>query len=146
MRIFRETEILQKNVESFVIHLKKVVNLCIIKVHRYPVVKQRGALMFVNDKMKEMHLEELFRVILSLKTEEEVAAFFEDICTIKEIKAMLQRLQVAQLLDRGEQYKQIVAKTGASSATISRVNRCLQYGSDGYRLVLDRMKQDGVGE
>ncbi len=97
----------------------------------------------MNDKMKEMHPEELFRVILSLQTEEEVAAFFEDICTIKEIKAMLQRLQVAELLDRGEQYKQIVAKTGASSATISRVNRCLQYGSDGYRLVLDRMKKSG---
>ena len=96
----------------------------------------------MNDKMKEMHLEELFRVILSLQTEEEVAAFFEDICTIKEIRAMLQRLQVAELLDRGEQYKRIVAKTGASSATISRVNRCLQYGSDGYRLVLDRMKKN----
>ena len=123
-----------------------MVNLCIIKVRRFAATKQQGALGFVNDKMKEMHLEELFRVILSLKTEEEVAAFFEDICTIKEIKAMLQRLQVAELLDRGEQYKQIVAKTGASSATISRVNRCLQYGSDGYRLVLDRMKKNEAEE
>ena len=90
-----------------------------------------------------MHFDELFQAVLFLKTEEEVSAFFEDICTVNEMKAMLQRLQVAQLLDKGEQYSRIVMETGASTATISRVNRCLQYGSDGYRLVLDRMKQKG---
>ena len=97
----------------------------------------------MNEKMKNMHFDLLFQAILSLKSEEEVGAFFEDICTINEMKAMLQRLQVAELLDRGEQYSRIVAETGASTATISRVNRCLLYGSDGYRLVLDRMKQKG---
>lgn len=97
----------------------------------------------MNEKMKNMHFDELFQAVLFLKTEEEVSAFFEDICTVNEMKAMLQRLQVAQLLDKGEQYSRIVMETGASTATISRVNRCLQYGSDGYRLVLDRMKQKG---
>ena len=76
----------------------------------------------MNEKMKNMHFDELFQAVLSLKTEEEVSA---------------------QLLDKGEQYSRIVMETGASTATISRVNRCLQYGSDGYRLVLDRMKQKG---
>lgn len=97
----------------------------------------------MNEKMKSMHFDELFRAILSLKTEDEVCAFFEDICTVNEMKAMLQRLQVAELLDKGEQYSKIVAETGASTATISRVNRCLLYGSDGYHIVLDRMKQKG---
>lgn len=97
----------------------------------------------MNEKMKNMHFDELFQAVLFLKTEEEVSAFFEDICTVNEMKAMLQRLQVAQLLDKGEQYSRIVMEAGASTATISRVNRCLQYGSDGYRLVLDRMKQKG---
>ena len=83
----------------------------------------------------------LVKCIMELKSEDECYAFFEDICTIKEIKAMFQRLQVAELLDRGEQYKQIVAKTGASSATISRVNRCLKYGSDGYLSVLERIEK-----
>ena len=97
----------------------------------------------MKEKMKNMHFDELFQAVLSLKTEEEVSAFFEDICTVNEMKAMLQRLQVAQLLDKGEQYSRIVMEAGASTATFSRVHRCLPYGSDGYRLVLDRMKQKG---
>ena len=81
---------------------------------------------------------ELFRVILSLKNEEECAAFFEDICTIKEIQDLSQRLQVATMLNRGEKYQHIEQETGASTATISRVNKCLVYGSGGYRTVLTR--------
>lgn len=104
-------------------------------------IPDRGDMAAMNDKMKDMHFDELFQAILLLKTEDEVRAFFEDICTVNEMKAMLQRLQVAELLDHGTQYSQIVATTGASTATISRVNRCLQYGSDGYRLVLDRLRQ-----
>ena len=95
----------------------------------------------MNDKIKNLHLDDLYRAILSLKTPDEVSAFFDDICTIKELKSMSQRLQVAQLLDAGEQYSKIVCETGASTATISRVNRCLRYGSDGYRLVLDRIAE-----
>ena len=82
---------------------------------------------------------ELFRVILSLKNEEECAAFFEDICTIKEIQDLSQRLQVATMLNRGEKYQHIEQETGASTATISRVNKCLVYGSGGYRTVLTRV-------
>ena len=81
---------------------------------------------------------ELFRAILSLKNEEECAAFFEDICTIKEIQDLSQRLQVASMLNQGEKYQSIEQTTGASTATISRVNKCLVYGSGGYRTVLER--------
>ena len=80
----------------------------------------------------------LFRAILTLKTEEECAAFFEDVCTIKEIQDLSQRLQVADLLNRGEKYQSIEQATGASTATISRVNKCLVYGSGGYRTALAR--------
>ena len=77
----------------------------------------------------------LYRAVLSLKTPEECRAFFEDLCTVAELKAMSQRLEVAQLLDEGLIYNDILQRTGASSATISRVNRALQYGADGYKTV-----------
>ena len=88
----------------------------------------------------------LYQALLQLKTPEEAEAFFEDLCTITECQSMEQRFQVVQLLDRGMVYNDILKETGVSTATISRVNRALHYGSDGYRLVLDRMKkaeQDG---
>ena len=88
---------------------------------------------------------ELFRAILSLSSEEECAAFFEDLCTIKEIQDLSQRLQVADMLNRGEKYQTIEQVTGASTATISRVNKCLVYGSGGYRTVLARL-DDGQGK
>ena len=84
---------------------------------------------------------ELFRAILTLKSEEECAAFFEDICTIKEIQDLSQRLQVATMLNQGEKYQTIEQSTGASTATISRVNKCLLYGSGGYRTVLERCSE-----
>ena len=70
---------------------------------------------------------------------EECYAFFEDICTINELKALSQRLQVAKMLRAGDSYEKIVEETGASTATISRVKRCLVYGADGYTLALDRL-------
>ena len=76
--------------------------------------------------------DQLFKAILSLKDEEQCYKFFEDICTISELKAMAQRLEVARMLDDGCIYETIVEKTGASTATISRVKRCLVYGADGY--------------
>lgn len=82
----------------------------------------------------------LFQAVLSLKTTEECRAFFQDLCTVAELKALSQRLEVAQLLDDGMIYNDILQRTGASSATISRVNRALQYGSDGYKTVLPRLK------
>ncbi len=79
---------------------------------------------------------ELFNAILALKTLEDCDKFFEDLCTINELNAMAQRLEVAVLLKQGETFNTIVDKTGASTATISRVNRCLKYGSGGYDIVL----------
>ena len=84
----------------------------------------------------------LFKAILSLKDEAECYAFFEDLCTIPEIKSISQRLEVAWLLCRKETYQRIAEETGASSATISRVNRALTYGADGYRRVLEAMGED----
>lgn len=79
--------------------------------------------------------------VMSLKTREEYEAFFLDICTIKELLDFGQRLEVASLLSKGKNYQEISEETGVSSATISRVNRCLMYGDGGYKLVLDRMKK-----
>ncbi len=85
--------------------------------------------------------ERLFSVIKSLETPEECRLFFEDICTIREIQDMAQRLDVAILLREGKNYQEISAKTTVSSATISRVNRCLLYGGGGYRTALDKYEQ-----
>ena len=83
----------------------------------------------------------LFEAIAALKTPEECRLFFQDICTIKEIQDISQRLEVAKLLSQGISYTTICKETGASTATISRVNKCLLYGG-GYRLVLDRLKEE----
>lgn len=94
----------------------------------------------MNRKPKDVDMDGLFEAMMLLKTQEEFADLFEDLCTIAEMQAMAQRLQVAKMLDKGCIYSDIVQKTGASTATISRVNKCLVYGSDGYRVVLDRLK------
>lgn len=85
-------------------------------------------------------MEGLCRALLNLKDQEECRAFLADLCTIQEVEDMTRRLQVAQLLDKGDNYLDIAAQTGMSTATISRVNRSLRYGAGGYRLVLDRLK------
>ena len=82
----------------------------------------------------------LFEAVLSLENIDECAAFFDDVCTIKEIQDLSQRFSVARLLDKGEKYQKIEEATGASTATISRVNKCLTYGSGGYRAVLKKAK------
>jgi len=84
--------------------------------------------------------ELLYRCVLSLETQEDCARFFEDLCSVSELQAMLQRLQVAQQLRQGNTYQEIVNSIGASTVTISRVNRCLQYGAGGYALTLDRVE------
>ena len=88
----------------------------------------------------------LFETVVGLRSVEECAAFFEDICTIKELQDISQRLQVAQMLSEGKNYQEISKVTGASTATICRVNKCLVYGSGGYRSVLasaaERAKAD----
>ena len=83
----------------------------------------------------------LYRAIVALKDEEECHRFLQDLCTVSELKAMEQRINVAMLLDEGLIYSEILERTGASSATISRVNRCLHYGADGYRTVIPRLRE-----
>ena len=90
-------------------------------------------------KVNSPETESLVKAILSLESEEECFSFFEDICTIKEIQDMSQRFQVAQMLNQNKSYIEISKITGASTATISRVNKCLNYGSDGYRRALEKM-------
>jgi len=97
----------------------------------------------MNSKIQDQWTDELFKAILLLKNREECYNFFEDICTVSEIKAMAQRLEVAKMLREGYTYMDISEKTGASTATISRVNRCLNYGADGYKTVLDRLYGEG---
>src|SRR5690554_4609924 len=92
-----------------------------------------------HSKIQNEHIDELFEGILTLETIEECYRFFEDICTIKEIQTISQRLQVAKLLQQNVKYTEIENKTKASTATISRVNRCLRYGEDGYKIVLQRL-------
>lgn len=84
-------------------------------------------------------VDNLFKVISEISTVEECYAFFEDVCTIKEIQDMAQRLETAILLSKGENYQNISAKVGVSSATISRVNRCLNYGSGGYKAAISKI-------
>lgn len=84
----------------------------------------------------------LYKAVLQLRTEEECYDFFQDLCTVSELRAMEQRIEVASLLDQGLIYNEILEKTGASSATISRVNRALSYGCGGYETVLRRMKDE----
>ncbi|WP_312644495.1 YerC/YecD family TrpR-related protein [Hydrogenoanaerobacterium sp.] len=93
----------------------------------------------MNSKLKDINVEILFKAVLSLQTMEECYDFFDDLCTVPELKALSQRLQVAKMLDEHKVYSDIVNVTGASTATISRVNRSLNYGCDGYRIIFDRL-------
>lgn len=93
-------------------------------------------------KVKNEQTDLLMNAILKLQSVEEAYRFFEDICTIAEMKSMAQRIEVATLLRQGVTYQEIARQTGASSATISRVNRALLYGADGYRRVLDAMEAE----
>lgn len=97
----------------------------------------------MNNKLKSDALDHLFQAILTLKSMDECYDFFEDLCTVQELKAFSQRFQVAHMLHNKNVYSDIVSATGASTATISRVNRSLNYGCDGYRIVFDRLKQGG---
>ena len=96
--------------------------------------------------MEKGHTEavsRLYRAILTLHTEEECRRFFDDICTVKEIQDLAQRLEVASMLSAGKNYQEISRETGASTATICRVNKCLLYGDGGYKTVLSRIDQKG---
>ena len=96
--------------------------------------------MIYDSKLKNKDVDGLFEAILLLENLEECYRFFEDICTIGELKSISQRLEVVRLLKAGTGYEQIVELTGASTATISRVKRCLNYGADGYNKILPRIE------
>ena len=97
--------------------------------------------MSYDSKHKRDDIDELFDAILTLNDREDCYRFFEDICTVNEIHAIAQRLQVAKLLSAKRTYNEIEDITKASTATISRINKCLVYGADGYKRVLDRLKK-----
>ena len=84
----------------------------------------------------------LFQAILTLRTEDECLRFFDDLCTIKELQDLSQRLEVAEMLADGKNYQEVSRATGASTATISRVNKCLNYGNRGYQTAFSRMKEN----
>ncbi|HBV96645.1 MAG: hypothetical protein JL50_16310 [Peptococcaceae bacterium BICA1-7] len=92
-------------------------------------------------KLKDHLLDNLFEAILSLDSIDECYKFFEDLCTVAEIKSMAQRFEVARMLDENRTYGDIVSRTGASTATVSRVKRALNYGADGYKLILERNRE-----
>ncbi|MCR4615879.1 MAG: TrpR-like protein, YerC/YecD [Clostridiales bacterium] len=96
----------------------------------------------MNDNINRDNLDFLYDAIMAIKTREECDAFFEDLCTIQELKALSQRIVVAKMLTEKRVYSDIVNKTGASTATISRVNRSLVYGCNGYKIIFDRIKKD----
>ncbi|RCX20131.1 Trp operon repressor family [Anaerobacterium chartisolvens] len=94
----------------------------------------------MNSKIRDEHTNRLFEAILLLENVDECYSFFEDICTVAEIKALAQRLEVAGMLKDKKTYSEIAEATGVSTATISRINRCLVYGADGYKMIFDRME------
>lgn len=100
----------------------------------------------MNRKLQDDNLNLLFKAVLALENEEECSDFFEDLCTIQELKAISQRLVVAKMLSEKCVYNDIVNATGASTATISRVNRSLQYGCDGYDKIFERIREQESDE
>ena len=97
------------------------------------------------ENKKNNHTEatkEFFKALLLLESEEDCRDFFEDICTVKELQDISQRLEVARMLDDGKSYQVVSKETGASTATISRVNRCLVYGSGGYKKILEKLEEN----
>ena len=97
-----------------------------------------------HSKLEDEQIDGLFVAIQQLETKEEFYRFFEDISTVSEIKALAQRMEVAKMLDQERTYTDIANNTGASTPTISRVKRCLNYGADGYQLVLKRLKEKSL--
>lgn len=94
----------------------------------------------VDSRLKSKELDLFFEAVLKLQSEDECYKFFEDVATINELKALAQRIHVAGMLKEKKLYTEIAEKTGASTATISRVNKCLNYGTGGYGLILDRLE------
>ena len=93
----------------------------------------------MNDRLKTKEIERLYKALAALDTADEIERFFDDLCTVNEIRSLSQRLEIARLLREKMPYTEIVKHTDSSTATITRVNHCLQYGSEGYDLALDKL-------
>jgi len=106
------------------------------------LLRRKEETMAYESKYRREDIDELFDGILTLRDREDCYRFFEDICTINEIHSIAQRLQVAKLLSEKKTYNEIEKVTKASTATISRINKCIVYGADGYRRVLDRLNNE----
>lgn len=111
-------------------------------MHLRAKTRKRGLIDIMNKKIKTDAVDHLFEAILTLKTPEECYTFFEDVCTVNELLSLSQRYEVAKMLREGRTYLEIAEKTGASTATISRVNRSLNYGNDGYDMVFKRLEEE----
>ena len=122
----------------------KVIEVRTNRMNDYYIMK--GICDDMNKKIKTPEVEQLFKGMLCLKSVEECYEFFEDICTINELLSLSQRFEVARMLREKKTYLEIAEKTGASTATISRVNRSLNYGSDGYDMVFARVKEQEEAE
>ena len=103
---------------------------------------QKGPVPIMSNKIRDEKLEFLLRGILTLDSIDECYHFFEDLCTVSELQEMSRRLLAAKMLKDNYIYTEIAQQTGLSTATISRVNRCLNYGAGGYRMTIDRLKED----
>ena len=130
--------------EAFQSGSKKIANYkkVVYSIYYFITLKKRKSKRSL-DMGKTVHTEavqDLFEAILTLETEEECFNFFEDVCTVNELLSIAQRFAVAKMLKEDNTYLEVAEKTGASTATISRVNRSLNYGKDGYELVFSRMK------
>jgi len=98
--------------------------------------------MAYDSRLRDDLIDELFTAILSLRDADECYRFFEDLCTVGELRSLAQRWRVARMLFQGKTYEEIAAATGMSSATISRIKRFLHYGADGYRMVIERLEEE----
>lgn len=105
---------------------------------------QEGEAMPGDERLKKKDIDDLFEAIVLLRNGDDCYRFFEDLCTVGELRSMAQRWAVARMLAAGDSYSDIARETGASSATISRVKRFLDYGADGYRLMLERRGQSDL--
>ncbi len=99
-----------------------------------------------DERLRSPQVDRLFEAIRTLKSVEEYYQFFEDLCTVTEIRTMAQRFRAAEMLDRGAKYEEVVADTGMSSATISRIKRFLNYGADGYNMAIERLAAEEDNE
>jgi TrpR-related protein YerC/YecD len=113
-----------------------------ITIAHYSVKEKGRPPMSYASKFQSRENDDLFRAVLSLENEEECYRFFEDLMTIKELQAIAQRWEVARMLHHGKTYHEVAASTKASAATISRINKCLLYGAEGYRRILKRLEKE----